>query len=507
MIIETTVGAIILAIWMIALFFEKTIGLSMILFAAPLTFFLIYLLEKNNRIKNKRAKLLLIPIILLSLTYGIFNNAFFRALNIVIIPSLILIMSVGLFNKKSFLDAKLFGKTIVGFFAPLGHFGDYFDKSNLIIKEKFSIRKKTKGSVKTKKIIKAILITLPIVIVILALLSSADEVFSNIFKVMFDKIGEFFSNITIHSVIARIFLTALAFIYFTSFFYYFVYEYKNDEEEEKKEQKLKDNFTMKMILGALNVIYLIFCYIQIKSLFLKNVDINYAHYARQGFFQLMAVSIINLITILIAKKRENKDEVKTNRFINYMSLAMILFTFIIVISAAVRMYFYESQYGYTMLRLLVYCVLFTESVLFIPTVFYIMDKKIDLAKCYFIIILSAYICMNYLNFDNLIAKRNVDRYIETGKIDMYYLEKHTGTDAVSQLNRLIDTDERNDAKVKKDAGKYLKKLYYRLDKEERDFRDFNLSKELAEKTIKESKSQILTNNNFVGNEVGIRISQ
>ena len=60
---------------------------------------------------------------------------------------------------------------------------------------------------------------------------------------------------------------------------------------------------------------------------------------------------------------------------------------------------------------------------------------------------------------------------------------------------------------KNDAGKYLKNMYYRLDKENRDFRDFNLSKTLAEKSIKESKSQILSNTNFVGNEVGIRVSE
>ena len=505
MIIEITIGVLFLAIWMIALFFEKTIGMSMILFSVPLTIFLIRILEKNNRIKNKKAKLLLIPIVLLSLTYGLFNNAFFRAINIIIIPCLIVIMIIGLFNEKSIVNTKLFGKTITGFFGPLGQFGNYFDRFILIVKEKFNIRKKTKGSGKIKKVIKAILITLPIVIVILALLSSADEVFSNIFNVVFDKIGDFFSKITIHAVVARILLTVLSFIYFASFFDYFVYEYKENEDIEKKDKKTNDNYTIKMILVALNVIYLLFCYIQIKSLFLKNVDINYANYARQGFFQLMIVSIINLVTILIAKKRENKDDVKTNKFINYMSLAMIVFTFIIVISAAVRMFFYESQYGYTLLRLLVYCTLFTESVLFIPTVFYILDKKIDLAKSYFIIIISIYVCMNYMNFDNLIAKRNVDRYIETGKIDMYYLEKNTGTDAVSQILRLIDTDARNEAKVKNDAGKYLKNMYYKLQREEKDFRNFNVSKLVAEKSILNSKSKILENENFVGDEVGIKI--
>ena len=375
----------------------------------------------------------------------------------------------------------------------------------LAIKEKFKIGKNSKSQGKAKKVFKAILITLPIVIIVLALLSSADEVFSNIFRTIFDNIGELFSNITIDTIIARIFLTALAFIYFICFFYYFVEEYKTDIELDKKEEKTNDNFTMKMILGVLNVIYLVFCYIQIKSLFLKNVDINYAHYARQGFFQLMVVSIINLVTILIAKNRENKDDIKTNKFINYMSIIMIVFTFIIVISAAVRMYFYESHYGYTLLRLLVYCVLFTESILFIPTVLYILNKQINLGKSYFIIILSVYVVMNFVNIDNIIAKRNVDRYIETGKIDMYYLEKHTGTDAVGQIYRLIETEGRNEINVKKEAGKYLKNLYYKLHNEEMDFRDFNFSKMNAENLISSSEYQILTSTDFVGSETGLRI--
>ena len=105
---------------------------------------------------------------------------------------------------------------------------------------------------------------------------------------------------------------------------------------------------------------------------MKSTILNYAQYARQGFFQLMIVSIINLVTILISKKKENGDE--NNTFTRCMSLIMIVFTFIIVISAGMRMHFYESAYGYTLLRLLVYCVLLTESILFIPTILYIIDK-------------------------------------------------------------------------------------------------------------------------------------
>ena len=215
---------------------------------------------------------------------------------------------------------------------------------------------------------------------------------------------------------------------------------------------------------------------------MRNTTLNYAHYARQGFFQLMVVSIINLVTILIAKKRENKNESKTNKFINYMSLIMIIFTFIIVISAGVRMYFYENAYGYTLLRLLVYCTLITESIMFIPTILYILDKKINLSKSYFIIIAVIYICMNFSNFDNIIAKRNVDRYIETGKIDLYYLKKETGADAINQILRILETSTDVD-NVKLEASKYLKEKYKVLNDEKMDFRDFNMSRIFARNLI------------------------
>ena len=91
--------------------------------------------------------------------------------------------------------------------------------------------------------------------------------------------------------------------------------------------------------------------------------------------------------------------------------------------------------------------------------------------------------MNFINFDNLIAKRNVDRYIETGKIDITYLKFATGTDAVKQLTRILKV-ENDDIYVKDETENYLNNLYNRLIQEEMDIRDFNISKIRAKEIIK-----------------------
>ena len=72
----------LLAIWFTILFIEEKLGLSVILFIIPLLIVIYVILEKNNRIKNKKGLILLIPIILLSATYFIFDNLFFKILKL-----------------------------------------------------------------------------------------------------------------------------------------------------------------------------------------------------------------------------------------------------------------------------------------------------------------------------------------------------------------------------------------------------------------------------------------
>lgn len=482
--ISIGIGALIFSIWLIILFFGKNIGLSMILFVIPFSCFFIYILKINNRIKKPKFKLLLIPILLLSSTYFIFDNTFFNILNLVIIPLLQSILILGLLGEKFEIRLDIIGKFLNPIFDSLCFIGESTLNFIANIKKKLKIDIESKKEENIKKIFKAILITVPVVLIILILLSTADEIFANLFENIFYTSSSLLSGINIFTVFIKIFCMVIAFFYLIGLFYYMAFKYKVIDEKIISESKINDNFTIKIILVSLNIIYLVFCYIQIKSLFMRNTTLNYAEYARQGFFQLMVVSIINLVTILIAKRSENKDEYKTNKFIKYMSLLMILFTFIIVISAGVRMYFYENAYGYTLLRLLVYCILFSEVILFIPTIIYILDFKIKLTKSYFIILVTIYLCMNFANFNSIIAKRNMHRYVETGVIDLDYLKYSTGSEGIKEMLKILEapTDVEN---IKSETANYLREKYDVLTEENIDFRDFNISKIIARNLIKD----------------------
>ena len=482
--INIFVASIIFGIWSIILFFEKSIGLSILLFVAPFTIYIICKLEKKEKVVNRKAKFLMIPILLLSATYFIYNNKFFNIINVWLIIVLVAYMLYKLLNEDIKYNFSLITNTLKMYFKPFSFIETTFDKLANSFAERKKAKNKNDNTDRMKKIAKAIVITFPILLVVIVLLASADEVFGSIFANIEEWITKIILQIKIPELIGKVLLMALVSIYLLMFFTYIFDKYKMQKQELKKRKEPKDNFTIKVILGTLNVVYVVFCAIQIQSLFMKHVDINYAQYARQGFFQLMIVSIINLVMILIAKKSEKQDEKKSNIYINLMCIAMIIFTLIILVSSALRMYYYESAYGYTMLRLLVYCAIFTEAVLLIPTIAYILNIKINLSRVYLSVIITVYICMNFANFDAIIAKRNVDRYVEKGKIDIEYLTKKTSTDAIPEIIRLEQLGglDRLDQRA---LTKYINKIKVKLNEKDMDFRDFNLSKYNAKKLLEE----------------------
>ena len=218
----------------------------------------------------------------------------------------------------------------------------------------------------------------------------------------------------------------------------------NSESEEKITEIHVEKMTINMILTILNIFYLIFSIIQFTSLFsnMNTNDLDYATYARQGFFQLMMISFINIVMIILAKV--NKGD--ASNYTKGMSILTLLFTIVILLSAFFRMNLYEKAYGYTYLRLFVYYILATEFILILPIGLWILDKKIDILKWTIGIVTLMYLILNFSNIESTIAKRNVDRYFENqeeNEIDLEYLFQHTGTDAIGQIKRLLNAKDEN----------------------------------------------------------------
>ena len=342
-------------------------------------------------------------------------------------------------------------------------------------------KSKTKN-VKIGKIIKGLIVTIPILIVVLILLSSADSIFSNKLKDMLSTVFSFgiFESETYINLFFRLIIIIGITIYFIAILYNILEDkFCEKDVSETKPWKI-DTIIGNTILTVLNLVYLVFCYIQISVLFMKIGDMqnfNYASYARQGFFQLMAVSIINFIIILITSKR--KEENKKINYTKIMNLLLAVFTLIILFSSFYRMYLYEQAYGYTFLRLMVYFALITEIILIIPTIMYILNLNINLTKTYFVVIMLMYILVNYVNIDYMIAKKNIDRYFEDEnyELDMNYLQT-LSIDATEQILRLENVEDEN---VSNQLNYYL----YKVESETQDInlQNFNINRIIAKRQL------------------------
>ncbi len=469
---------VLLAIWNVILFYGNSYGISVILFIIPLLIYLYRILKYNKKINNKKGLLLMIPIIMLSLTYFIFNNEEFKALNFIVIIGLIALMYI-ITIKDTYEFKTLFEDMFITIFEPITLLGDFF-------KEMFPKRKnKIKVSDKTKRVLKSILIALPLVVIVLLLLSSADMIFGNIFTKFFSLFKFKLELDLFWKIVGRVISFVFVMTLLGTSCMFISKSYGEKKEEIVKPDTKKDLLSLKIIFIALNIIYVIFDFIQIKSLMLHSISmsgITYAEYARQGFFQLMFVSIINITLILISKKFENNSNKKEFNLIKIMSVIMMALTVVIVISSFLRMNLYESVYGYTVLRLLVYITLITELILMIPTIIYIFNSKFNIVKSYMVIIIVVYIITNYMNIDYVIAKRNIDRYYENGKIDVDYLMNYN-TDNVSLLIDLfnnIDSSEKKD-----DLNNYF--YYMRDDLKDQNIFEYNISKSKAYDKIKNLK--------------------
>ncbi len=443
--------------------FDQSFGINIIIFTIPFLIFLLVYMKVNKLINNKKGLLFLIPILVLSTVSSFYSNIFIL-LNVLVIPVLYILFFVYTTN-PTYNIIDLLKKATLQIFLPFGKIGNFF------VVVTIGIREKVKLNDNTKKFLKALLIVVPVTLLVLWLLTSADMVFENYFSNIF-KVFDYIPNT---NIIGRIISILILFTYIGSVLIYSI----NPKKTETKRKNL-DYYTIRLLLTVLNVIYIVFDIIQIRSLLLHHVGntITYAEYARQGFFQLMFISVINLIIILLSKSTK---ETKYNKI---MSISMIFLTLIIIASSFIRMYLYESTYGYTILRLGVYIILITEVLLLIPTIIYIFNSKFKILRSYLYITIFVYTFINLFSIERIITENNIKRYYIKDDIDIEYLENYN-YDNIPQLYELFNKCK--DEQLKEQIINYLGTMKYNLKNDNDSIFEYSLSKEQAKEVLDKIK--------------------
>ncbi|CDA80858.1 putative uncharacterized protein [Clostridium sp. CAG:594] len=310
------------------------------------------ILVKDYEKINKKAYLLIIPIVLIIISNLVLKvlkgnlDGTNQLLNIIVLPLLIstyLFMLVRSDFKVSlenmFLVFKLFPK-------------------NLFKNLKF-IKIDTKKD-KNDKIINIIFGTIIGVFIsglILALLTSADAYFDKFLS----------SIVTNINVDFNLWYVIKGIIYFVILFVIGINLFKNKEIALKESKMSNINKTVvTTMLFIVNFVFVLFLISEISKLcgnFLKvPKGYIYSSYAREGFFQLLFVTLINFGIILYLIYKTNL--VKEDKKVKYLVLSLIAFSIFLIFNSYYRMFLYIGRFGFTNLRLQVILFLFMEIILF-----------------------------------------------------------------------------------------------------------------------------------------------
>ena len=345
---------------------------------------------------------------------------------------------------------------------------------------KWSVHSSKEQNKLAKRVILGILLTLPCLMFILLMLSSADTVFSNSLGNVFKTIIEM---ISFDWVVKVLFGCGVALYAFGLFYCIFTPRVEPVQKEQSVSTKPSgDLVIMNILLFSVLVIYTVFVFLQFKYLFARSAlpyGLNYADYARRGFFELVFLSGINVGFTLIAVyllRDKLYNQKSAGGFAAKIGLLYLCgVTVVMLCSSFYRMSIYDSQFGFTQLRVLVYGFLIFEAVGLIATFVYVLKPKFNILLVYAAIALSYYMAINVANIDAIVAKRNVDRFFEKKETDFSYL-LWLSPDAAPQIARLLEYPDLLDPTNKDMLDGYFK----RISQDNYDtWQEYNLSVERA----------------------------
>lgn len=367
-------------------------------------------------------------------------------------------------------------KTIWGcisrLFQPFTDFADFLKSGE---KEK---------STKTRYVIMGLVIALPLTAIVLMLLSSADQVFYELF---IEKTWTYIVNIQIFPTIFGIgwkLWLALLISYCAISFMSSHTITKEQEDKRTGEPMVAITFT-----SVLAVVYIAFCAVQIIYLFMRGSETIYSHAAREGFFQLLFVCAINLALVLICMAY-----FKESKVLKVVLTLISVCTYIMIASSTFRMILYIRYYYLTFLRIFVLWALLVIALLMTGVLIYIYKKNFPLFRYSMITVTVLYILLSFSRPDYVIAKVNMTHYSgkesnfflnEAGYQDTSYLYYNLSADAAPVLlneDIYLHVKER-DTRSFYYYGYYADKCNW--DSKNIGIRNFNLSRFLAKQYLKE----------------------
>ena len=416
-------------------------GVSVLLFTAIQLVFVYILLPK------KRHAFVYIPVLILAANSFISTNGMWHFTNFIISIGLMCVMILLSVGDFPVFDTSLnFLRNIfICAFKPFKYIAEPFIWVFKADKKLFK---------KSLRAMTGLVIAIPFVLFLVVMLSSADQIFYQnligITKWTFD------------------FLSIIGYLKllfgFIAGFYLFGLLY---EAHQPRERTVYDNKTitgdtviLSVLISVIVAVYTLFAAIQIRYLFAAASSLpyglTYTEYARRGFFELLILTGFNILLIYITVHLTKNKTGTGAGLIKGLCCYLCLMTVMLLCSSFYRMLLYSADNGLTRLRFMVFGFLMFELLGLAVTFIYIIKPKFNIAAIYMGIGLVYYLLLNIVPMDALIAKNQIDRYLNTGSGGIEYVLR-LSPDAAPQISRLLSSDDEG---IKRQVHEYFERVSF-----------------------------------------------
>lgn len=207
-----------------------------------------------------------------------------------------------------------------------------------------------------------------------------------------------------------------------------------------------------IVLGAVDLLFGAFVVVQFAYFFGGRQNISYdgwtyAEYARRGFFELVAVSVLTLGLILWLDWVTVRSNRAQHTVFRALAVGVVALTGVMLVSASGRMSLYEEAYGFTHLRLYTHVFMGWLGALFVVFLGALFRPHSHVFSFGTTLCVIGFLAtVNLINVDYTIARQNIERarsghtldtgYLNTLSVDAipallpYYLENPAGRRAV-----------------------------------------------------------------------------
>ncbi|WKZ30739.1 MAG: DUF4173 domain-containing protein [Candidatus Dojkabacteria bacterium] len=493
------------------LFFWKVPGVSVSLFAlVAIGVVLLPLLTLGGKEIMKRVGWNALPAMLglsLAFVYLYRLNPAALALGVIFLPMVYSMLYVAAFNPEMLNNLGIL-KTMVLPFVMV--FSWFVDIVNFVQNIKLGGIKSERSRSVIRRVLLGTAVALPFLLVFLVMFTAADRVFAKYVMEFFESIfGEIFKDWeTFTSFVVKAIFSALIAIYFMVFNFSLYNEnsalrkYIRKTEQPSVDIKRNwDGFTVSIFLTLINVLFFLFVAVQFYYLFAgeqnilgSDANFTYAQYARRGFVELLIVAVIVFGIGYVLNLKTNAVGKLQRIFFTTNYVLLLLFTFIISISAHMRLGLVESTYGITGLRLTGhYIYLVIDILLLLLAVALLVKERAKFAAAGTIAVLLASIAIYFMTpIDLVVAQMNYERFKNDGKVDLSYLTT-LSDEAIPVLVAMYYDDEMTPLS-RTLLGAHLEQRYDEIKDQRKLWQEFNIldryNKQELKKIVEDESSLV-----------------